>query len=72
MDELLLSRIADFLAHPVIEIHVSDSKRIEELEAQVDQLRSAYQSVEFRYSAECEDNLRMRDIIRAHGISLKR
>lgn len=72
MDELLLSRIAKFLENPVIEIRVSDSKRVEDLEAQVENLRSAYQAVEFRYSSECEENLRMRDIIRSHGISLKR
>lgn len=72
MDELLLSLIAKFLENPVIELRVTDSKRVEDLEAQVENLRSAYQAVEFRYSNECEENLRMRDIIRSHGISLKR
>lgn len=72
MEELLLSRLAEFLANPVIEIRVTESDRVEELEKQIEQLRSAYKSIEFRYTSECEENLRMRDIIRSHGISLKR
>lgn len=72
MEELLLSRLAEFFANPVIEIRVTESDRVAELEKQVEQLRSAYKTIEFRYSAECEDNLRMRDIIRAHGINIKR
>lgn len=72
MDELSLSAsLAEFLQHPVIEVRVSDSKEVEQLRRQNEDLQRECARCLSLYSDECQINMRYADILREHGLPLK-
>ena len=55
--------------HPVIEVRLAKAAVVAALEADNERLTRELDQLRSLYANECEINLRLEDILRAHGIS---
>ena len=65
------SALAEWLAHPVVEIRLSDSHEVEELRQQVQRLSDETMQARYLYSQEVSRCLRYEDYFRALGIDFR-
>lgn len=70
MERLLISALADFLKHPVVELELTDSKKVIELQEQIAQLKGELERLQYLYSVECQYSLKYRDLLIDHGIKV--
>lgn len=57
--------------HPVIEVRLAKTADVQALEEENERLRRERDHLLSQYTNECEINLRLEDILRAHGISTR-
>lgn len=67
---LILSNLADWLKNPVIEVCVTDSKKVKELETQLASLKAEYKRLEMLYANEVQMSIRYLDKLKEHGLSV--
>ncbi len=70
MEKSLVSLLRDFLAHPVIEIHVCDAVEMKVLKSENEALKSDLKRTEVAYHRECQQSMRYLDELRKHDISI--
>lgn len=68
---LLLSDLCKFLHNPVVEIRVSDSETVNQLNEEVTLLKAENRKLASLYSSECHINMALQDLLREHGISYR-
>lgn len=74
----LLVELAGWLHNPRVEVILTSSEDVQRLEAEIETLHGQIAELEMechraqaRYGQECVINLRLQDILRAHGISFR-
>lgn len=70
MEKSLVSLLRDWIAHPVVEIHVCDAVEVKLLKSENEALKSDLKRVEAAYSRECQLAMRYLDTLRKHDISI--
>lgn len=70
MEKSLTSVLADFLENPVIELQVTDSKKVAQLQDEIARLKGEVERLQYMYSVECQYSLKYRDALQAHGIKV--
>lgn len=60
-----------FLSNPSVEIRMTDSDTVSELQERLKTLEVENKRLEFLYTSECTINMRLQDILSEHGISFR-
>lgn len=70
MEKLLLSSLADLLHNPVIEIRLTDSDTVKQLEEKLSILQTENHRLALQYMQEVEFSMRAVDKLKEHGLDL--
>lgn len=70
MEKLLLSSLADWLCNPVIEIRLTDSDTVKQLEEKLSILQTENHRLALQYMQEVEFSMRAADKLKEHGLDL--
>lgn len=70
MDDYLVSSIADWLRNPVIEIRLTDSDTVKQLEEKLSILQTENHRLALQYMQEVEFSIRAVDKLKEHGLKL--
>lgn len=66
----ILSALADWLHNPVIEIRLTDSDTVKQLEEKVDTLQAENHRLALQYMREVEYSMKANDKLKENGLSL--
>lgn len=70
MDDYLVLSIADWLRNPVIEIRLTDSDTVKQLEEKLSILQTENHRLALQYMQEVEFSMRALDKLKEHGLDL--
>lgn len=70
MEKLLLSSLAEWLRNPVIEIRLTDSDTVKQLEEKLTILQTENHRLALQYMQEVEFSMRAADKLKEYGLKL--
>lgn len=64
-----MSALSDWLANPVIQVHISRSDEVKDLVARNDFLEQEVLRLQSLYGQECNFNMRLQELLQEHKIN---
>ena len=63
-----MSALTEWLAHPYIEVRITDTSKVKEMRKQIETLEREVLRLRALYGQECNINMRLQELLKRHGV----